>query len=227
MPPWTCRSCDGFVVPIPTEPIPVILTLSFATNNPPVKNERYFDVFVVPIPIDKLPSEVYKYPSNAPLTVQEPEEKALLLIPKSIKFVVSDPVSAVAIKSEEALVAAREFLILSCVYPSTLPVKSAIAFDKPVVGRALLVIVSLYDGIVVPIPIEPLELTIKAVPSGFASSSTIKAFPEPTWVILTASDDELLETTNCWRVPTLVIPEAVVTLDASSVELRTALSLIW
>ena len=70
--------------------------------------------------------------------------------------------------------------MLSCVYPSTLPVKSAIAFDKPVVGIALLVIVSLYTGIVVPIPIEPLELTIKAVPSGFASSSTIRAFPEPT-----------------------------------------------
>ena len=79
----------------------------------------------------------------------------------------------------------------------------------------------------VPIPIEPLELTIKAVPSGFASSSTIRALPEPTWVILTAFVDVLLETTNCWRVPTVVIPAAVVTLFASVVELKTALSLIW
>ena len=105
----------GFVVPIPTEPIPVILTLSFAANTPPVKNERYFATLLVAIPIDKLPSEVYKYPSNAPLIVQEPEEKVLLLMPKSIKFVVSDPASDVAIKSAEALVPAREFLMLSCV----------------------------------------------------------------------------------------------------------------
>ena len=103
-----------FVVPIPT-PVWLILTCSFAANTPPAKNEIYFAVLLVAIPIDKLPSEVYKYPSNAPLTVQEPEEKALLLIPKSIKFVVSDPVSAVAIKSAEALAAAREFLMLSCV----------------------------------------------------------------------------------------------------------------
>ena len=102
------------MVPIPT-PVWLILTCSFAAKNPPAKNERYFAVFVVPIPIDKLPSEVYKYPSSAPLTVQEPEEKVLLLIPKSIKFVVSDPVSAVAIKSAEALAPAREFLMLSCV----------------------------------------------------------------------------------------------------------------
>ena len=89
-----------------------------------------------------------------------------------------------------------------------------------------MVIVSLYAGTVVPIPIDPSELTIKAVPSGFAESSTIRAFPEPTWVILTAFVDVLLETTNCWRVPTLVIPGALTTVDPSSVELKTSPSFI-
>ena len=72
----------------------------------------------------------------------------------------------------------------------------------------------------VPIPTEPLELTIKAVPSGLASSSTIRALPEPTWVILTASVDVLLETTNCFKVPTEV-REEIVTPVPRVVELKT------
>ena len=79
--PLICSFVCGFVVPIPT-PVCVILAFSFSANIPPAKNERY--LLVDAAPIDKLPSEVYKYPSSAPLTVQEPEEKALLLIPKSI-----------------------------------------------------------------------------------------------------------------------------------------------
>ena len=89
-----------------------------------------------------------------------------------------------------------------------------------------MVIVSLYAGTVVPTPIEPSELTIKAVPSGFASSSTTKAFPEPTWVILTASVDVSLETTNCFRFPTEV-REEIVTPVPRVVELKTGTSPIW
>ena len=47
----------GWVVPMPTEPIPVTRILSFADKVPPLKIETYLELAA---PIDKLPSETYK-----------------------------------------------------------------------------------------------------------------------------------------------------------------------
>ena len=79
--PLTVRALVGFVVPMPT-PFELILTFSFADKVPPAKNEIY--LFELETPIEKLESELYKYPSNAPLIVQVDVENPLLLIPKSI-----------------------------------------------------------------------------------------------------------------------------------------------
>jgi hypothetical protein len=55
----------------------------------------------------------------------------LLLIPRSTNFSVSVPVSAVTIKSADAVVALLVFLRLSCVYVFEFPVRSPTAPANP------------------------------------------------------------------------------------------------
>ena len=137
------------MVPMPT-PLFVNLTFSFSAKVPPENNERY-DVFL-PTPKDRLPSEAYKYPSVGPLIVQVSVPNPLLLIPRSKKFTLLLPLSAVNIRSEDAFDPENALRILTWANEFTFPLKSARTFVNPTVELVFSVTENLYIGFVVPIP---------------------------------------------------------------------------